>query len=57
MLPNLGTRTGAGASLGGRGLSLEGRYMYGLTDLKLSTVTSSTSYHSRSFLILAGVPF
>jgi len=57
VLPNLGTRTGAGASLGGRGLSLEGRYMYGLTDLKLSTVTSATSYHSRSFLILAGIPF
>jgi Outer membrane protein beta-barrel domain len=48
---------GAGVSLGGQGLSLEGRYIYGLTDLKLSTITSSTSYHSRSFLILAGIPF
>ena len=48
---------GAGASLGGGGLSLEGRYIYGLTDLKLSTVTSSASYRERSFLILVGVPF
>jgi Outer membrane protein beta-barrel domain len=48
---------GAGVSLGGRGVSLEGRYIYGLTDLKLNTITSSASYHSRSFLILAGVPF
>jgi hypothetical protein len=40
-----------------RALSLEGRYVYGLTDLKLSTVTSSASYKTRSFLILAGLSF
>lgn len=39
------------------GLSLEGRYIYGLSDLKLSTVTSSDSYKTRSFLILLGLGF
>jgi outer membrane protein with beta-barrel domain len=49
---------GAGARLGGKtAFSLEGRYIYGLTDLKLSTITSSASYKTRSFLILAGVGF
>ncbi len=37
--------------------TLEGRYIYGLTDLKLSTVTSSESYQTRSFAILAGWAF
>jgi hypothetical protein len=51
---------GAGLSFGGThggGLSVEGRYMYGLTDLKLSTTTSSSSYKTRSFLILAALAF
>lgn len=50
---------GAGVSFGGVGgrLSVEGRYMYGLTDLKLSTATSSSSYKTRSFLILMGIGF
>ena len=49
---------GAGVRLGGGGgFSIEGRYIYGLTDLKLSTVTSSDSYKTRSFLILAGFSF
>jgi hypothetical protein len=49
---------GAGVRLGGRSaLSLEGRYIYGLSDLKLSTVTSSESYKTRSFLILGGISF
>lgn len=49
---------GAGARLGAQsGLTLEGRYIYGLNDLKLSTVTSSQSYKTRSFLILAGWSF
>jgi len=43
---------GAGIHLGG--ISLEGRYIYGLTDLNLSTVTSSKSYQTRSFLVLLG---
>lgn len=49
---------GGGIRLGTSGtFSVEGRYVYGLTDLKLSTVTSSTSYKTRSFLILAGFTF
>jgi hypothetical protein len=49
---------GAGIFFGNRGgLSLEGRYMYGLSNLHLSTATSSTSYKHRSFLILAGMQF
>jgi hypothetical protein len=47
---------GAGVRLGGSaGLSLEARYVYGLTDLKLSTVTSSESYKNRTFMILVGL--
>lgn len=50
---------GAGVLLGDRhgGFSIEGRYAYGLTDLKLNTVTNNESYHSRSFMILAGIGF
>jgi hypothetical protein len=49
---------GAGVRLGaGSAFSLEGRYLYGLTDLKLNTVTSADSYKTRSFLILAGLEF
>lgn len=36
------------------GLSAEGRYVYGLSDLHLSTVTSSANYKTRSFVILLG---
>jgi hypothetical protein len=49
---------GGGVRLGAQsGLTLEGRYIYGLNDLKLSTVTSSQSYKTRSFLVLAGLSF
>jgi len=49
---------GAGVLLGGRTpLSIEGRYVYGLTDLKLGTINSSESYKTRSFMILAGFHF
>ncbi len=49
---------GGGARLGATSaITLEGRYIYGLSDLKLSTVTSSESYKTRSFLILAGWAF
>jgi hypothetical protein len=49
---------GAGLFFGDHdGLSVEGRYMYGLTDLKLNTVTTSESYKTRSFMILAGLHF
>lgn len=47
---------GAGVRLGGRiGLTVEGRYVYGLTDLKLETLTSNESFKHRTFLILIGV--
>jgi hypothetical protein len=39
------------------GLSLEARYVYGLSDLKLGTVTDSQSYQTRSFMILMGIGF
>ena len=39
------------------GLSIEGRYVYGLSDLKLSTVQASSSYKTRSLLLLAGFGF
>jgi hypothetical protein len=46
---------GAGVRISG--LSIEGRYIYGLTDLKLNTVTNTDSYKTRSFLVLAGFSF
>jgi len=39
----------------GVALTVEGRYVYGLTDLHLSTITSSSSYRTRSFMLLAGI--
>jgi outer membrane protein with beta-barrel domain len=49
---------GGGIRLGAQSaFSLEGRYLYGLTNLKLNTVTSADSYKTRSFLILAGIEF
>jgi hypothetical protein len=47
---------GGGVRIGAKkGFTIEGRYIYGLTDLKLNTITSSSSYKTRSFLILAGL--
>ncbi|MDX2058332.1 MAG: porin family protein [Gemmatimonadales bacterium] len=47
---------GAGVRLGGRtGLTVEGRYLYGLSDLKMETITSSDSFRHRTLLILIGV--
>ena len=40
-----------------RGLSVQGRYVYGLTNLNLSTVSNSGNYQPRSFMILAGIGF
>jgi hypothetical protein len=49
---------GAGLRFGERqGVSVEGRYLYGLTDLKLGTVTDDNSYRTRAFLIMVGVGF
>jgi hypothetical protein len=39
------------------GLSVEGRYVYGLTNLNYGTVSNSGSYKSRSFMLLAGLGF
>lgn len=49
---------GAGVQLGtGQRLSLEGRYVYGLSDLHVETVTDSGSYRNRSFMFLVGISF
>ena len=49
---------GGGVQFGAlHGLSLEGRYVYGLTDLKLNTVSTAKSYQTRSFMLLAGIRF
>ena len=40
-----------------RGLSVEGRYIYGLSDLNLSTVSTTKSYKDRSLLLLVGLGF
>ena len=47
---------GAGLKLGrGTAITIEGRYVYGLQDLKLSTITSGESYRHRTFMILLGI--
>ena len=49
---------GAGLKFGVLGgLSLEGRYVYGLSNLNLSTVSNSGNYQARSFMLLAGIGF
>jgi hypothetical protein len=49
---------GAGIRLGNSGaLSIEGRYIYGLSDLSWDTITDADSYRTRSFMILAGLGF
>lgn len=49
---------GGGIRLGETGsFSLEGRYIYGLTDLRLGTITTDESYQTRSFMLLAGFGF
>jgi hypothetical protein len=47
---------GAGVRFGvGLGLFVEGRYAYGLRDLRLGTVTEASNYRDRTFMILAGI--
>jgi hypothetical protein len=51
---------GAGVKFGGGqqfGFTAEARYVYGLKDLKIATVTSDESFKTRSFLILGGIIF
>jgi opacity protein-like surface antigen len=38
-------------------MALEARYVYGLSDLKLSTVTTQSNYQTRSFMLLVGFGF
>jgi hypothetical protein len=38
-------------------LTVEGRYVYGLSDLNLGTVQSSANYKARSLLLLVGIGF
>ena len=49
-----GVKFGSG---GGAALTAEARYIYGLKDLELDTITSDESFKTRSFLILAGLAF
>jgi hypothetical protein len=44
---------GAGLRFGG--LGIEGRYVYGLRDLKVATATDPNSYKTRTFLILVSI--
>jgi hypothetical protein len=49
---------GAGIRFGSRtAFSVEGRYVYGLTNLKLGTITDDESYKNRTFMILGGITF
>jgi hypothetical protein len=51
---------GAGVKFGNTssvGFTVEGRYIYGLKNLELSTVTDEDSFKTRSFLILGGIVF
>ncbi len=49
---------GAGVRLGTElGITIEARYIYGLTDLDIETITDEDSYEDRSFVILAGISF
>jgi opacity protein-like surface antigen len=49
---------GAGVRFGvWTGVSVEGRYQYGLSNLNYNTVSNSSSYRPRSFMLLAGIGF
>lgn len=48
---------GAGLRFGVRAISLEARYVYGLSDLEFDTVSSSENFRTRSFMLLAGIGF
>lgn len=49
---------GAGLRLKGKpGLLLEARYVYGFTDLDLSSASAASSYKTRAFMVMAGVAY
>jgi hypothetical protein len=39
------------------GVSIQGRYVYGLSNLDINTVTNRTNYQQRSFMLLLGIGF
>ena len=47
---------GAGVKLGSM-FSVQGRYVYGLTNLNYGTVNNTNNYQARSFMLLAGIGF
>ena len=47
---------GAGVKLG-HVISVQGRYVYGLTNLNYGTVSNTNNYQPRSFMLLAGFGF
>jgi hypothetical protein len=47
---------GAGVKFG-HIVSVQGRYVYGLTNLNYGTVSNTNNYQPRSFMLLAGVGF
>lgn len=49
---------GGGVAFGDRTkVSIEGRYIYGLQDLDIETVTDDASFKERSLMLLAGITF
>ena len=48
---------GAGIALADQRISIEGRYVYGLSDLNFDTVSDEDSYRDRSFMILGAITF
>ena len=49
---------GGGVQFGAlSGMSIEARYVYGLSDLKLNTISTTESYKTRSLLLLLGFGF
>ena len=48
---------GAGVALGEQRISIEARYVYGLSDLNVGTVTDEDSYEDRSFMVLGAITF
>ena len=49
---------GAGVAFGEEArFSVEGRYIYGLSDLNFETVTDDDSYEERSFMVLGAITF
>jgi hypothetical protein len=48
---------GAGVAFAEQRISIEGRYVYGLSDLNIGTVTDEDSYRDRTFMVLGAITF